>query len=296
MVPPVPITAALRLLPTLNAEEPLTEVIEKYARREKEPSFGVLRRDLDDETFATLIQRKRPPGQQAYHYVAVIDCRGEKSARRFFTRWHEIAHVLTLVGQLELPLHRSTVRKDPVERMMDLIAGDIGFFEPLFQPVLDAECASERGLSFAAVENVRATFCPSASLEATLHACVNKFASPVILLQAAFGHRAEVQRLLASGQGDLFSGDPPAPQLRVPISTGNPAARAARLIIPKNMRVPAGCVIATAMREAQDHAVLRAVEDLNLWRTSSGQALSHARVRIEALKIRDRVWAIVSFC
>ncbi len=62
------------------------------------------------------------------------------------------------------------------------------------------------------------------------------------------------------------------------------------------MRVPAGCVIATAMREAQDHAVLRAVEDLNLWRTSSGQALSHARVRIEALKIRDRVWAIVSFC
>ncbi len=214
-------------------DDDLTEVIEKYARREKEPSFGVLRRDLDDETFATLIQRKRPPGQQAYHYVAVIDCRGEKSARRFFTRWHEIAHVLTLVGQLELPLHRSTVRKDPVERMMDLIAGDIGFFEPLFQPVLDAECASERGLSFAAVENVRATFCPSASLEATLHACVNKFASPVILLQAAFGHRAEVQRLLASGQGDLFSGDPPAPQLRVPISTGNPAARAARLIIPK---------------------------------------------------------------
>src|SRR5687767_4022002 len=85
-------------------EEELTAVIENYARKEKELAFAALRRDLDPETYATLIRLKRKPGQSEDHYVAIIDCRFEKGMRRFFTRWHEIAHVLTLFEQVQFPV------------------------------------------------------------------------------------------------------------------------------------------------------------------------------------------------
>ena len=61
--------------------------------------------------------------------MAVIDCRGGKLARRFFTRWHEIAHRLTTHADRgdEEPAYRS--EHDPIERMMDEIAGHVGFYE-----------------------------------------------------------------------------------------------------------------------------------------------------------------------
>ena len=75
-------------------EDDLKTVIEKYARQERDAAFAYLRSDLTDDTFATLIQRKRVADEKGFSYVAVIDCRTpSKAARRYFSRWHEIAHV-----------------------------------------------------------------------------------------------------------------------------------------------------------------------------------------------------------
>ena len=57
--------------------------------------------------------------------------------------------------------------------------------------------------------------------------------------------------------------------------------------------IAAGSVIAVAMREEEDHASHLAVENLNWWRSSTGTALRHAEIRVEALRIRDRVFAII---
>jgi len=132
-------------------DEDLSAVIDKYARDEKELGFAGLRRDLDSDTFAALLRRLKKAANGEDRYVAIIDCRGEKGKRRFFTRWHEIAHVLTQYEQLQFPLHRSTIKKDPVEKMMDLIAGDIGFLDELFIPVLQAEIIGRDQLTFASV-------------------------------------------------------------------------------------------------------------------------------------------------
>src|SRR5262249_1286877 len=74
--------------------------------------FAAQRDGFDDDTFATLIRRENATPSCSDQFVALIDCRGDKAIRRYFTRWHEIAHVLTLVnGQMALPFHRSTVNR-----------------------------------------------------------------------------------------------------------------------------------------------------------------------------------------
>jgi hypothetical protein len=271
----------------------IAAVTEKYARQEKEPAFAGIRNELTEDTFATLLQRKRRAGDQNFRYVAVIDCRGQKGARRFFSRWHEIAHVLTTVSQLELSLHRSTNKKDACETMMDMIAAEFGFYGPLFAPLLERECATAGGLTFKVVENVRREFCPKASLEATLNACSSRLPNPLIVLQAAMGYKKAEQDALASSQTEMFAVEKPVPQLRVTKVMPNAAARARRLKIHKNMRVPASSVITLASRESEGHRPLRAKENLNLWRTSEGGALCHASVQVEAVHDRDRVWAII---
>ena len=62
-----------------------------------------------------------------------------QALRRFFTLWHEIAHLLTLTHKLEPPFHRSADVPCPLERLMDIIAGEIAFYDPIFVPQLVAE-------------------------------------------------------------------------------------------------------------------------------------------------------------
>ena len=50
---------------------------------------------------------------RAEYRLEVIDSRGEKLARKFFTKWHEIAHLLTLKDQLEFVFHRTGAAKKP---------------------------------------------------------------------------------------------------------------------------------------------------------------------------------------
>jgi len=275
-------------------DDDLSAVIEKYARQEKELGFAALRADLDSETFATLLRRLKKSDSGEDRYVAIIDCRGDKGSKRFFTRWHEIAHVLTQFEQLQFPLHRSTIKKDPVEKMMDLIAGDIGFLDELFTPILQSAIVGRDRLTFAGVESVRGFFCPSASLEATLNACANRIQAPLIVVQAALGFKKDEERLINSPQGELLPMPKPEAQLRVVSAVSNNTARAQRLSIPTRMRVPKGSIITRAFNSIAEFESMTAEENLNWWRSSDRPALSHAPVHVEAMRVRDRVWAIIS--
>ncbi len=278
----------------VRSDEDIAAVKEKYGRQEKDPAFGAVDRELTHDTFATLIRRKCQPGQTKDRYVAVVDCRGEKGARRYFSRWHEIAHVLTMFEQLQLPLHRSTKNKDAVEQLMDLIAGDIGFFEPLFSPLLEAKVTEEGRLTFAVVEKVRQQFAPSASLEATLNACANRTGTPVVLVQATLAFRKSDEQAIRDGQKDLFSADSPKPDLRVVQVTSNDAARQQKVYIPKKMRVPADSVISHVFHDGVEHERGASDENLAWWSTSDGDSLSELPVYVDAMKVRDQVWAIIS--
>ena len=96
---------------------------------------------LKHDTEGLLVDNPHP-GKGGRDYLAIIDARGPRKARAYFTTWHELAHLLLYPRkQLVLEGFRRTPRadtkqKDPVESAVDHIAGLLAFWEPLFVPAL----------------------------------------------------------------------------------------------------------------------------------------------------------------
>jgi hypothetical protein len=117
----------------VETDEALDALIRKYVKL-GEGVFAYLKHDFDAETFGATYRRGTVPPDAPDRLVAIIDCRGEKGARRFFTRWHEVAHFLAEPEgeEVETPVRRAS--DSPLERLMDEIAAHAGFYEPIFGP------------------------------------------------------------------------------------------------------------------------------------------------------------------
>lgn len=281
------------------SDEDLTKVVKKYVAL-GEFVFADLPNQLDHDTYASLIERELVKAGASDRYIAVIDCRGEKAARRYFTRWHEIAHVITFVKQLELPFirHRSQItRVDPVERLMDTIAGDVGFFDPLFMPALNDELARARFLTFEGVQRVRDQMCPTASFQATLIACTTRSPLPTIVVEAKMAYKKSEEREVRSTQMHMFGASAPKPKLRAVEAMQNPAARSSGFIIHRNMTIPGASFIAKHFEQAGQEELaaelLSGNEDLSIWRHSDGKAVGFGPIHIESRRIGGKMTAIV---
>lgn len=272
----------------------LKRIIRKYVSQ-GEGVFATLIDEFDDKTFATLLERRNINGRSTDRYVAIIDCRGQKAHRRFFSRWHEIAHLLTLYNQLQLPFHRSTVQGDPVERMMDLIAGEVGFFDPFIQPLIEQELGADGFLSLSAVERIRQAFCAEASFASTLKACAARLHKPIIYLEAGFGLKKCETELDACGMFDLPDFPKPSPKVRALVVVPNTAAHG-KIEIHKNMAIPDSSIISRVLRGEGDFSFLSsglAVENLGDWSHSDGSRLPACSVRIECRRFGERLIALL---
>jgi hypothetical protein len=272
-------------------DEELTAVVKRYAAG-GEPVFLTIPDDLDADTYAVLLKLRTVTPRGEEQYVAVIDCRGAKGPRRFFSRWHEIAHLLTMTRQLELPYHRST-DKPPEERLMDHIAGEVGFYDPLFRPALLAHTPHGQTLTFAAVESVRSVFCPEASFQSTLIASAQRLPSPIVYLEAGMGLKAQEKRVQNSRQATFLPPAPPQEKLRALVAVSNAAAKIMGLRINRNMSIPPTSVIATIFRDGTGDIASPKNESLLLWRHSNGKPIGQGQVQIEARRAGDRVYAIL---
>jgi hypothetical protein len=261
-----------------------------------EAVFAALKFDLGAGTYAALLERQHATGLDECRYVAVIDCRGEKGHRRYFTKWHEIAHLLTLTRQLELPFHRSTDRS-PTERLMDVIAGEIGFPDELLRPGLDAELAGVGRLTFPGVERIRRSACPDASFASTLNASVSRWPHPVVLIEVGMGHKKSERDRLSSPQLPLIPLPAPAQKLRVLAASSNAPARTARFRIDPYMSVPPESIVARCHAGGEPFAEMltdgSAVEDLAIWRHSDGNPVGSGLVRIETRRVGPRTVVLV---
>jgi hypothetical protein len=263
---------------------------EVYARGKKEFVFGAMRTKFDDDhnlTYGALVQRRNAGPADLDRFVAVIDCRGSKLARRFFTRWHEIAHRLTTHTDMPEPVYRS--ENDPVERMMDEIAGHVGFYDPIFRPAYQQALLGQPHLKFGAIETIIGSAFPAASFQATLFACTRRLPTPVVYLEATLAHKKEVKRRLATPS--LFDDEPPLGELRAVKVIPNKAAQQEGFTIPNNMRVPAASVI-HRLFDAEPMTDGDGEECLSHWE-SQGRSLGRCAVVVEARKVSDRVIAIV---
>lgn len=277
-------------------DEELKNLSLNYARDEGDTKFAALDMDLErPDTYGVIYQRNRRNEHAEFQYVAFVDCRGEKHLRRFFTRWHEIAHCLTTYEQFELPFKRTNtqdIEKDPIEKLMDMIAGELGFEKGLFGPVL-RRIQGNRYLNFEIIESVRQQYCPDASFHSTLNACGAHNARPVILLEVGLGLKANEKRAMHDAQMSFLSEPAPQPCLRVLRSMPNGEARKVGLKIHKNWRIPGYSIIAKVFN-SDSEAFEGCLENLNSWKSSEGESLGNHNVFIQARKIQGKVIAIVS--
>lgn len=152
----------------------------KYNAQKQDPIFGVLQYlFLDTCTFGALIQRK-VPSYDPCRVVAVIDARGAKAHRRFFTKWHEIAHRLTTHSELPEVVFRAS--DSPIENLMDDIASHLGFYQPLLNKALEKAGGHIHPLSFDITDRVRREF-PTSSFQAALIASVRETPFPACYIE-----------------------------------------------------------------------------------------------------------------
>jgi hypothetical protein len=234
-------------------------------------------------TFKLLNKKKwQPP------YVSVIDCRGEKKWRSYYSKWHELAHLLTLTDQMRLCFARTHAQmqqaRDPEEGLMEVIAGNFGFWQELITPHLDGQ------ISFRAVGNLRAKLCPEASSQAFLIGLTNAWPSPCILIHAGLGLKKRDKDML--NQRNFGFSNTPSPELRALRVQLNESARSAQIRIFPNMRVPSQSIISKVF--LGEIAEGEAIEDIGWWSTTESGRLEGRPIHVMARRVGDSVQALIT--
>ena len=268
----------------IQSDEQLEEVRGRYLRQ-NERAFATLTDELGSNVFGVTFKRlSRKPWELPY--VSVIDCRGDKNYRSYYTKWHELGHLLILTDQMRLSFRRTHFgldEKDPEESLVDVIAGAFGFFPDLIKP------HAKMAISFEAIEAIRGALCPEASIQSSLMGITKAWPNPCILLDARIGlKRGEERMLYLAGIGDEAR-DRAA--LRAVHVLANDAARIADFVIYQNMRVPERSIVSKAFN-GEIHTS-PAIENLSWWESSNGQRLPDVPVLVEVQSGRDGVRALI---
>lgn len=265
----------------VRTDEDLREIQYKYVLR-GEKIFATLEQELSEDVFAITYRRNNREDWER-EFVSVIDSRGSKALRAYFTKWHELAHLLTLTDQLRLSFRRTHVAKSfnsPEEALMEVIAGHFGFYEPFIKPRIGGK------FSFEAIEALRREVCPEASQQSALIGIVKAWPHPCLLVNARLATKKR-----EALQQNLFSSSSSSSSLRAVHITINEAARRNELAIFENMRVPENSII---YRVFQGIPYGEAVENLSSWETSKGLRLPDRLVEVKAKRSWDSVDTLIT--
>jgi hypothetical protein len=264
----------------------LAKIKQRYLS-DKELAFVDLEREFNATTDAVVIRLQHQPAWSNVRYVAVIDGRGAKQNRVWFSRWHEIAHLLA-EPQIKFVFRRTQAfKREPVERLMDQIAGALAFYEPLFLPSLRRAEIDLARPTLRSLVTFATTACSHASLQATLMAALRHIERPAILIEAKPGLKTSERTAEARRRSRA------QPKLRA-ISTGhNNAALRSRIFVHRNMRVPGDSVIAKVFAGEAHLEFVPHTECLSWWEESGGERLARQPVVVEAMSAgENRVLAL----
>lgn len=249
----------------------------RYLKGKKEIGFAQLRDELDQPGVdALLFQRMHANERDSDRWVAVLNLQ-QTRAKRYWNRFHELAHRIAEPPQLTLPFRRHQFEAtNPVEALIDAVAAEFAFYAPAVRPKI-AKLSGSGPLTFDTIEEFRAGYAPTASLLATMKAIAKFWPRPAVALTAEFRGRINAPNVDRA--------------LRVTVQGRNDSATAVGLSFFPNMRVPVGTPIFEEFETWGGHDDY---EQLRLWSTSTGDRLSALEVFTSARKIDNRVYAIVS--
>ena len=262
----------------VRTDEDLQRIRKKYLDK-GEKIFVRLEEDLEGEVYGITFKRTSRAAWES-PFVSVIDYRGQKALRAYFTKWHEIAHLLVLTDQMRLSFRRTqahVVNNDPEELLMDVIAGKFGFYAPIISLHVDGS------ISFDRIESLRLQLCPEASLLSSQINFVKSWPEPCVLVNG----KMSVKRRNRSD--DIGNSD--SPELRAVHISYSAGAKELGITIFENMRIPKQSVIHRVFTDKV--AYDEAEENLSWWETSDGTRLVDCPVRIQAKYVRDSVDALI---
>ena len=270
----------------IHSDDQLKQVRDHFFRR-GEKEFALLDHELNPGVFAITFKRLRPKRGER-QFISIIDCRGDKAFRSYFSKWHELAHLLTLTDQGRLKFcrtHSSLNKKDPEEALMEVIAGHVGFLPEMIR-------SHAKGvISFDKIAKVRQALCPEASMQSALIGIANGWPTACVLIEAALEYKKSERAKLDQPGFDFAS--PPQPELRIVHVNHNKSATGLAKLLHKNMRVPARSIIHKIFDDTDD-APTRASENLRWWETKKGGHLPSIPVDVEARKQGDGVQVLVT--
>jgi hypothetical protein len=273
----------------------LTVITQKYINK-GELIFCNLHRELDNETDGILIRLNYAKPWEP-KYVAVINCRGNRFWRAYFSKWHEVSHLLILPpSQMEFQFRRTPkFKKSPEEQIVDRVAGDLAFYEKIFFPALAAEIMLNNKLTFSSIERIRSNICIDASREATIRAAVRQVPAPQLFIIAGLGLKKSEETLMVSQQRNFADKNTMIqPKLRALEVILSKEAENSNFRIHKNMRIPHDSVIFKIYEDMEDSCeACFGHENLSWWEHSKG-CLDDAKIFVEAKKSGDKVFALVS--
>jgi len=267
----------------VHTDQDLEDVRREFLEK-KEAGFVSLHQELDGRVLGITLKRLNPKPWDL-SYVSVIDCRGENLRRAYFTKWHELVHLLVLTDQSRLVFRRTHTLdqcKSPEEALVDVVAGTLAFYPDLVRPHAKGE------ISFEAIEALRQTLCPSASQQSALLGITQLWTTACILVEARLAHKADE---FDPSQGSFDFKKVPPPVLRAVHAKLNDVARKAGIRVIPNFRVPSDSVIYRVFHGGLNYA--ESQEELSTWRSSSGACWSEGPVLVKAKRFGDSVQALI---
>ena len=269
----------------IRSDEDLVGLLQRL-RLDVEPALAQVVTELGEDTDAITIRRLAPQPWDR-KYLAVINCRDWHFARRFFTKWHELAHRLIDGEQLSLAFRRTPVeRKDPGEILVDKVAGELAFF-PEIVAAHAHKCLRESGLTFESVDTLRQSVAPEASRQATTLALINYLDRPAWYLRCAVSLKLSETKGVDQHNGRVKV----APKLRVTGVSPNEAATQSGVRIHQWMRVPASGLVALAHQCGIGQT---GTERLEEWETSSDGPIGYGQLFVDSQVLDDEVLALAS--
>jgi hypothetical protein len=235
---------------------------------------------IKGDTEGLLIDNPRP-GKGGRDYLVIVDERGARKTRAYFTAWHELAHLLlyprrqaVFEGFRRAPTPEAKL-KDPVESAVDHIAGLLAFWEPIFRPALLS--AASGGLSLEAIERTCMDVAPGASLQSACLSAVRIWEQPVVFLTAAVSPKI----------------DGTAPCLRVQSIVANDPAREMGCKVRRQMRIPPASAITKAFGDMLGNRY-RGMEDQADWEVSGQGSLPTLVWQVEAVRRGPLVYGLLT--
>lgn len=260
----------------VRTDDDITALEELYLRGKKEIGFARLRQEIHTPTVdALLFQRLNATMLDPDRWVAVLNMTVTED-RAYWNRFHELSHRLAEPPQLLLPFRRQLLDdQDPVEKLIDAIAGNIAFHPRLFGQHLSG--ALQHSLTFDVINQVRNAYAPSASLLSVTNAIVQRWNRPAVAFVAAMKTKK------GSPRGKK--------ELRIVPQGRNRLAVDSGLFLFENMRVPiSSCAYETFLTGLP----ISATENSGIWSTSSGQHLPEFSVTVSALALNERIYGVMT--